>query len=200
MPRPLMRHNIAQLEELFVASKADEMTLKKLEHELGFRQVPRAVALLTKVQGTLHGAAGASQALPPPAELSPRPKKPQPELWDSSPAPAIATATPSAPVPPAVRIAPTATAKPATAPAEALNPTSGPAIPVPVMSINDAYKVMKATAGSTWGAIEQTRRQLVQQAHPERVATMSAEQRAQVQAEAKRANIAYAVLLAVRVS
>jgi hypothetical protein len=63
------------------------------------------------------------------------------------------------------------------------------------MSEGDAYKVLKASPTSTWESIEQTRRHLVQQAHPEHMAMLSPERRTQVQQEARRANEAYAVLL-----
>jgi DnaJ-domain-containing protein 1 len=63
-----------------------------------------------------------------------------------------------------------------------------------VMGVDEAYKALKATPGSAWESIEQTRRQLVQQAHPDCLASMGAEKRAQVQAAARRVNAAYAVL------
>ena len=53
------------------------------------------------------------------------------------------------------------------------------------MPVDDAYKLLKATPSSTWESIEQTRRELVQQASPARVSAMNAEKRAQLQAEAK---------------
>ena len=49
MPRPLKPLGIGQLEELFARSKTDLKVLKHLAHELQYRQVPRAVALLTEV-------------------------------------------------------------------------------------------------------------------------------------------------------
>jgi len=50
-----------------------------------------------------------------------------------------------------------------------------------------------------WQAYKESiRPELVQQSHPDNVATMSAEKRAAVQAEAKRANAAYAVLRQAR--
>lgn len=54
MTRPLARHGIAQLEELFAASLVDEKILKNLETELRYRQVPRAVSLLAQVQRALY--------------------------------------------------------------------------------------------------------------------------------------------------
>ena len=48
MPRPLMQHGVGQLEEMFANSKTDASTLKQLERELQYRQVPRALALLAE--------------------------------------------------------------------------------------------------------------------------------------------------------
>lgn len=66
------------------------------------------------------------------------------------------------------------------------------------MPVEDAYKLLKATAGSTWESIEQTRRQLVQQSHPARLKSMNPERRAQALTEAKRVNAAYAALSQAR--
>jgi DnaJ-domain-containing protein 1 len=66
------------------------------------------------------------------------------------------------------------------------------------MSAEAAYKVLKATPGTPWEVIEQTRRQLVEQANPSRIASLNSERRIQVQADAKRANAAYAVLRMAR--
>lgn len=50
MQRPLARHGVVQLEELFSKSKENQKVLKQLEYELKFRQVPRAMALIAEVQ------------------------------------------------------------------------------------------------------------------------------------------------------
>jgi DnaJ-domain-containing protein 1 len=66
------------------------------------------------------------------------------------------------------------------------------------MPLEDAYKVLKTTAASTWESIEQTRRQMVQQSHPAHLKSMSAEHRNQALAEAKRVNAAYTALSQAR--
>ena len=66
------------------------------------------------------------------------------------------------------------------------------------MPLDDAYKVLKTAPGATWEFIEQSRRMLVQQSHPSRWKAMNAEWRAQVLAEAKRVNTAYAALSQAR--
>jgi len=189
MARPLMQHGVGQLEELFAKSMSDSKVLKQLEHELQYRQVPRAVALLAEVQAAMYGLLPALD--PKPVAKSPPPPPapaPQPFLWDT-PEPA---AHPAAPPPPAVA-APVAS-RPALAAAHArlANP------PSPAMPIDDAYKLLKAAPSSTWEAIEQARRSLVQASHPEKVRTLPEARRNQVLAEARRVNEAYATLSQAR--
>lgn len=186
MSRPLMRHGVGELEALFGKSKTDVEVLKQLEHELQHRQVPRAVALLAEVHAAMQDAGSSA---PAPVSVSPAPMPQQPALW--SPAAAAATEPVAPPV------ASLRSAEPIKAP-ESLAVTKPPRPATPVMPLEDAYKVLKATAGSTWESIEQTRRQLVQQSHPGRLKSMNPERRAQTLAEAKRVNAAYAVLSQAR--
>ena len=62
------------------------------------------------------------------------------------------------------------------------------------MPVAEAYKLLKATPSSTWESIEQTRREVVQRSHPERVTLLSPERRSEVLSAAKRTNDAYIVL------
>jgi hypothetical protein len=185
-----MQHGVGQLEELFAKSKDDAKVLKQLEHELQYRQVPRAVALLAEVQSAMYGLSPAAFAptqvakapAPPPALA------PQPSLWDSPP-PDTRAAAP----------APAAVAAPvAPRPAVALAPARPATPPAPTMPLEDAYKLLKATPGSTWESIEQTRRLLVQASHPEKVRTLPESRRSQALTEAKRVNEAYATLALAR--
>jgi hypothetical protein len=201
MPRLLMRHSIVELEQLFSSAKGDIKTLQTLEEELKHRNVPRAVALFDKVHRALHTTKPTSKPLEAP-ESAPKPtvsgRSLQGAMWggESKRAPKTGavsklsqpTKLPSEAVPTEQPIKPPAPPVQSTTPIEV----------VPLMSSDAAYKVLKATRGSTWEAIEQTRRQLVQLAHPEKVAVLSPERREQVQADAKRANAAYAVLLKLR--
>jgi hypothetical protein len=63
-----MQYGVGQLEEMFAKGKADPKVLKQLEHELKYRQVPRAVALLAEVLAAIHGAPRATPAVPAPAQ------------------------------------------------------------------------------------------------------------------------------------
>lgn len=69
MSRPLMQYGVEQLEEMFAKAKFDLKVLKQLESELQFRQVPRAVALLTEVQWVIYNATRSTGTIgnPPPA-------------------------------------------------------------------------------------------------------------------------------------
>ncbi len=185
MPRPLLQLGIGQLEGLFSTSKTDPKLLKELEYELQHRQVPRAVALLAEVQAAMHMETVVSPRTAIPAHSQTRtPLAGQPGLWDrpaEQPAPVLASVSVFAldSAQPAVRQLDT---PPVTKPT------------VTVISVEDAYKLFKATAGSTWDSIEQTRRTFVMQSHPQQLMAMNSEKRSQVLAEAKRVNAAYAVL------
>lgn len=181
MPRPLIQLGVGNLEALFAKSKADVKVLKQLEHELQHRQVPRAVALLAEVQAAITKMQSVSPATTP-SNPAPAPVPKQQSLLDRPATPAAA-ARPTEPVVKA--IVPTPILK--TPQAAQLS-----------MSLDDAYKLLKMTAGSTWESIEQARRQLVQQSHPARLKLMSPEKRMQTLAEAKRVNAAYGTLSQAR--
>ncbi len=179
MPRPLMQHGIGQLEELFAKGKTDPSVLNQLESELRYRQVPRAVTLLSQVQTAMYGS---SATRPPPTTASVPTTRP---LFPAVPGtePVVAQGSPS-------RTVETTTAHEASAPVTAARsePTPRPAVTMPVP---EAYKLLKATPSSTWETIEQTRREVVQRSHPERVTLLSPERRSEVLSAAKRTNDAY---------
>ncbi len=196
MTRPLARHGIAQLEELFAASWADDKTLKNLEAELRYRQVPRAVSLLAQVQGALYS--GPTARLPD----APRISKPVPIVQKAT-TPNLATGSPPSmthpPVSPSTEVSQMGTTQPRVPAVSSVPPAAKlPETLTPSLSVAAAYQVLKANPGSTWEAIEQMRRQLVHLAHPDRVVVLSPEMRAEAQAVAKKANAAYAVLRQAR--
>lgn len=186
MPRPLMQHGVGQLETLFASSKANLKVLKQLEHELQFRQVPRALALLEQVQAAIRAANSAAA----PVTTGSVPAK-QPDLWTQPQA-----VQPTAPPPPTAQHPSSQPAEQAPAPRP---PTAGTPPPALSMTFDDACKLLKVAASSPWQEVEQARRQLVQLSHPARVASLTPERRDQVRAEALRVNAAYAVLSATRV-
>ena len=170
--RPLLRHTIVQLEEMFAAQSSDTDTLEALNAELQFRNVPRATALLRKVKSALTGGSLMVTSA-------------QPELFTSAQAPAHPTAPPA--MRPLTVTLPKAIAKPTPPPAE-----------TPSMPLDEAYTVLRVTAGTVWAEVEQSRSKIVQRSHPDNIAGMSAEKRLAVQTDAKRANVAYSVILQSR--
>ncbi len=198
MARPLMRHSIVELEQLFSIAKDDSKALKGLEDELKHRNVPRAVALLDQVQRSLRTSKPSpklpevSQSVAKPSESSTNRKdslRGEEPKWQPKIGMATKVDPPTNPMP---EEAPTGQPiRPSASLAQHVKPVER----MPSMSVDEAYKVLKATPGSTWEEIEQTRRQIVQLAHPEKVAGLGDDQRAHVQADANRVNAAYAVLL-----
>ena len=187
MPRPLMQHGVGHLEEMFAKGNADPTVLKRLENELQHRQVPRAVALLTEVQAAMNRESTAAVPVVSPPSAAPiaTPASRQPELFEPPSAPSPVVAQPPILVQPQ---------PPSVAPV----PPKPPAPATMAISLDDAYKLLKVTPGSTWESIEQTRRLLVQQAHPSDVAALSAEKRAEARTKAARVNAAYLRLSTLR--
>ena len=163
-PRPYLRSTIVELEELFAAKRSETDTLNALKMELQFRNVPRATALLAKVKAAL---AGGTPLIP----------TAQPELF----------ATPPPPKPPPSQPAAVILPKPAPRPAEK-------APEAPAMALEEAYKLLRVTAGTPWDEVEQARARLVQRSHPDALEGLSAEKRAAAVLDAKQANAAYAAL------
>jgi hypothetical protein len=200
----MMQMGVGQLEELFAKSKADQRVLKQLEHELGFRQVQRAMTLLGQVQTALKASmSGLSPAAAPaPAEqVQPPPTvNPPPTAVSAAPRAAVqvslpfptAAVSPAVPLPvarpvPVVPAVPVAS-RPAAPPAPAT------ATPLLQISLEDACRILKVLPGDTWEQIEQSRRKLVMRSHPEKLAGLGPAQALQARAEAMRVNDAYLVV------
>ncbi len=187
MSRPLMQYGVGQLEEMFAKAKSDLKILKQLESELQCRQVPRAVALLTEVQWVIYSATRSAGAM---GDLPPATQPAMPVIQQSGLFEHPETLTINAGQSPVV-IQPQPPSMTTPPPKQ----STSTAVTIPV---NEAYKLLNATPGSTWKSIEQTRRLLVQQAHPSRVAALSAIKRAQIEAEAVQVNAAYLRLSTLR--
>lgn len=187
MARPLMQNGVGQLEEMFAKSKSDLKVLKQLESKLQYRQVPKAVALLTEVQRVICNTAKSTSTggAMPPATKAVMPVIQQTGLFEQPET--ISISVGESPV----VLQPLSTSM--TPPPLKQSTSTAATIP-----IDEAYKLLSATPGSTWKSIEQTRRLLVQQAHPSRVAALTAIKRAQIEAEAMQVNAAYLRLSTLR--
>jgi DnaJ-domain-containing protein 1 len=62
------------------------------------------------------------------------------------------------------------------------------------MSLDEACKVLRVTAGTPWDQVERARTKIVERSHPDALAALSEDKRAAIRAEAKRANAAYVAL------
>lgn len=182
MTRPLTRHTIAELEKLFASSKEDDRVLEHLAHELQFRQAPRAIELLREVQAAL-------------SETEPSAGKPRLDTTGPVQHRLDMGEAASSGIPPTPAVKPIASGGASDSMTLPVALATHPNRPALTMTVEDAYKILGVTQTSTWESIEQIRRQLVQRAHPEHLAPMSKEKRAQTQVEAKRVNAAYSVLI-----
>lgn len=108
----------------------------------------------------------------------------------------------SPPIPPPLPLFPAegAAAPRLGAPPQAAAPLErkAPEAPPPVISLIDAYRLLKASPSSTWEPIEQQRRQQVQAASPTRIKGYSAQERSGALAQARLVNAAYAVISQAR--
>ena len=191
MTRPLERLGIDTLEALAAPPGISLKDLMSIADELAHRSTLRASILLDKVKLKLRSfgntAPTATRDLA--GTLTPIqngfefevPLFPTTELLKRPPKPTQVAAAQSVPV-----VLPT------------LAPASAPE-PAPItMSVEQAYRVLKATSASTWDAIEFSRRQLVARAQPDRVTKLEPVKRKALLQEAREANTAYKVLLRAR--
>ena len=221
MQRRFQSVSIDLLIDLFNKSKADPQVLKHLEHELQFRRVPRAVALLADVEAALRAlstsqpgataassVAGAAQGdlwTDPPGPTSEAPTRTLPESSASSPgSPGLAAQDETAPPPavvPAQRVGAASqtlggvspSQKPSLSVPRASTPTAAPTMP-----LDEACGLLKVSATAPWLTVEQARRQAVLLAHPDLLEVQGTAQRERSLAHARRINEACLVLIHVR--
>jgi hypothetical protein len=196
MTRPLARVGIDELEALAAPPGISTKDLKSIAYELGHRPTLCATILLDKINLKLR--APGTSAIADRRDLAGTPTPTQngfefdvpiiarAELPKRPPKPALSTVA-TRPVPLAL---PDFTEVVALAPETATL----------AMSVEQAYRTLKATSVSTWDAIEFARRQVVARAQPDRVAKLEPARRKALLAEAREANIAYKVLLQARCS
>ncbi|MDC8757843.1 hypothetical protein [Janthinobacterium fluminis] len=197
--RPLMQRTIVDLEAMFSSSPTDANVLVQLAAELKHRHVPRALALDQKVQNALNTAnkSGGQQAAEEPSKSVSRLKAilakarakqaedQQGELWSEA-----QPATTSSVANDATTASPTRTPKP-----DALLPQhQPPASSDHSMSVEDAYRILRAKPGATWEDLEMTRRQMVQTSSPANTTPLSSTERSKLLSDARRVNLAYATL------
>lgn len=181
--RPLLNYRIDQLEDMLKTFTSHQASLQKLQHELEFRQTPRARDLLEKVRRRLNGLGAALEAVETgqlglqlkPVKSPSRPPAPAPVEEHEASQPRCAGA--SAGDSPSVELK------------NGINTYA-----LPLMPMDVACKRLGVSLNASWEMIEMRRREVVDQARPDRVETMTPEQRASRQSQAGQANEAAAAL------
>jgi hypothetical protein len=197
MPRPLMQSRIGDLEAMYAASMGQLEVLGQLEHELQFRQVPRALVLLDLVQRAkaVAGAVKGDRLVPAgplkSAETTQRSGVVAPTQLSLLSTPVEAGAE-RMHVPVSDHLIPARVQAPSPS-----APRMTPVVPPPSMSVDDACRHLKVAQGAPWELVEQARRRAVQPSSP-LVQGGSDDQRNSALAAARLANAAYAVLAATR--
>lgn len=197
--RPFISNSVVDLELLFAKTPSDTQLLANLLHELTFRHVPRAQALYQKVSKAFEASSATAPAAvsPEAARLktilekarAERKKSPQHELFND-PHPIAESAS--------VQSEPSTSPLPRAQPKRQVTPPSVSTVVETVMSVEEAYRMLKATPGIEWEVIEMTRRQIVQHSSPTDSKRLDDVQRIEALALARRANNAYAVLFELR--
>jgi hypothetical protein len=184
--RPMARLGIADLEEIFQKQGEDLTILSRLKHELGFRQVPRALALQERIRK---------------AESNLK-KSPDPEVAISVTEPSVKPSRTASPPTKQLDLL-GAGSKAAEVPKVELPPISKVTIsiepqPLPQLALDDACKILKVSIGDVWEKVELSRRKFVQRSSPIATKGMTAEQVQKLLSEAKLANDAAIVIAARR--
>lgn len=206
--RPYIGKTIVELEALFAAGAADRDTLQRLSQELTHRKVPKAVNLLARIRAAIK-TPGSHQE--PPSQDHAARKKAAPSSEEPThktvPCKAcgqvlrvpLTTGTFSCP---SCKTKFKATfddgvfslvfANPTTENPQAKDLDDKP------MTLDDAYALFEANDATPWETIEGKRRKLLQQYHPDKVASLGPKLRALAEVEGKRINVAYRMVQQAR--
>ncbi len=184
MNRPLERLGIEELEVLATKSGVVTDELFILAEELSFRSTSRAQKLLSEVVKSLRMKGVVGRAGIRSTEKQPRLAQTQGslDLGGTPTAPAIARQ-------PLVGAAPTDN-QVSIRTVDASSPSN--------LTAEQAYKLLKVPMLASWEQIEQSRRELVARAEPDRLAGLAPEKRRALQDECRMINSAYRVLLHAR--
>lgn len=215
--RPLMQLGIGDLEDIFEKQSKNLATLGRLRHELSHRQVPRAIALLERVQkaeaalremdtrrmdvqaprSTLRLTPGTPEATPAPAPAQETLRQPvpkpvlQPESAQQDLLAGFAQSSPGS----GSKEPASVTAAQTTAPKKPV--TAEPEV-IPQLALEDACRILKVAAGDAWEKVENARRKIVLKSSPLAVGSMPSSQVQKLLADARLANDAAIVIAARR--
>jgi len=204
MSRPYIQKTVFEMQELYAASQSNPSELKRLLAELKHRKVPKATALAEKVRKSLEA-------------LKQTPAKEQSKAFQQEPQ------TNSAPTHkiiacqkckqrlrielclsqreqhcPICKVSFTTVYQDEVlsvvfAETKSENGTKQNEHSLNV-TLDDAYQLFQTDKGDAWEEIELTRRRLIQQYHPDKVAALGPKLRELAELEAKRINVAFDLL------
>lgn len=215
--RPLMYLGISDLEDIFEKQEKNFATFARLKQELSHRQVPRAIALLERVQKAEAALKNmhthqldvptrrtAVKRTPRTPEVAPAPAPEQGTLGQPVSEPVLRNAplqqdlltgfgqssSGAGPLAPSGGVFPERNApqKP---------PAAGPEA-IPQLALEDACRILKVTTGDVWEKVEASRRKIVLKSSPLMVRSMTFDQTQKLLADARLANDAACVIAARR--
>ncbi len=215
--RPLMRLGIGDLEDIFEKQIKNLATLGRLKEELSHRQVPRALALLERVQqaeALLEDADSQSLDFKSPRVTLQRKHRTSNSAPVSAPSVQKTDIDPSlaglqmvqgrldllagfAPPPEQVKPQFITTGKPESISSPKPLTTAESEV-LPQLSLEDACRILKVGVSDGWEKIEVARRKIVLKSNPSSTATLAPAQLQKLLAEAKLANDAAIVISARR--
>lgn len=201
MARTYIQKTIVELQELFEANRGNSAELKKLAAELMHRKVPKAVALAKKVAEALNG------------PKSEEPKNDTGATQKSAQTPPEDTVIDCQGCGQKLRINLNSESRDYNCPSckskfhasfsggvlsvvfvKSVGSGAGFEREDAPITLKDAYALFDADVTSPWESIEFTRRRLIQQYHPDKVAALGPKLRVVAEAEGKRINVAYDLL------
>lgn len=203
--RPFFQSKIEELQQIFDASHGDRAVLKKLAAELKHRQVPKAVALLAKVKKVIDAVSPARTEAPSRQETDHPTHAPTHKVVNCQSCQQrlrVELATerrrytcPSCKTKFLVSfedgVFSVVFSSPAGSGEEPMNRASADGAK---LTLSEAYQIFGANADTSWETIEQTRRRLIQQYHPDKVAALGPKLRAVAEFEGKRINVAFNII------
>jgi hypothetical protein len=198
-PRPYSQKTIFELQDIYAASQSNPAELRRLRAELRHRAVPKANALADKVRESLAALA--------PNQTIDEPQTPDEPVRDPSPTHKVISCQNCGQ---GLRIELSQAKRQQYCPSckatftttyldgvlsvvfESAKRETGksPNEPPLNLTLGDAYILFGADKTTAWEEIELTRRRLIQQYHPDKVAALGPKLREVAEVEAKRINIA----------
>ena len=203
--RPYIQKTIVELQAIFEDNKSNRIELKKLAAELSHRKVPKGVALAKKIKDSLSDANSEEYKEFKEPQKTSEPRQEQSSKQPDDPIIDCQVCGQK------LRINLSTESREFNCPSCKANfnasfsngvlsvvfvnkSTKGTETEDLPINLKEAYKLFGADESSPWEMIELSRRRLIQQYHPDKVAALGPKLRAVAELEGKRINLSYALL------